>query len=183
RGKGRWLHNLDGKAFDENPRYQKIHAGFIMLGRNEFKNIPYRRDAFQRDFNALSTRAFGTLETGIPGVYMASWPHARNIPNQDLGKSAAGEVLESAFGRAETFEYHVVHVDSEFCRGCGRCADICPEGAAHLEETTRGVAYSCIEPRLCTGCGSCIAECPTGAISIPESEQGYFEKVMNEFSG
>jgi NADPH-dependent glutamate synthase beta subunit-like oxidoreductase/NAD-dependent dihydropyrimidine dehydrogenase PreA subunit len=183
RGKGRWLHNLDGKAFDENPRYQKIHAGFIMLGRNEFKNIPYRRDAFQRDFNALSTRAFGTLETGIPGVYMASWPHARNIPNQDLGKSAAGEVLESAFGRAETFEYHVVHVDSEFCRGCGRCADICPEGAAHLEETTRGVAYSWIEPRLCTGCGSCIAECPTGAISIPESEQGYFEKVMNEFSG
>jgi ferredoxin len=114
---------------------------------------------------------------------MASWPQARNIPDKDLGKSAAGEALEGAFGRAEPSGYLVAHVDSEFCRGCGRCADICPEGAARLEETTRGVASCWIEPGLCTGCGSCIAECPTGAISIPEYEQGYFEKVINAFLG
>ena len=183
REKGKRLRDLDSDIFDKNPGYQKIQAGIIMLGRNEFKNIPYRRDAFERDLHARSGRAFGTLETGTPGVYMASWPQARNIPDKDLGKSAAGEALEGAFGRAEPSGYLVAHVDSEFCRGCGRCADICPEGAARLEETTRGVASCWIEPGLCTGCGSCIAECPTGAISIPEYEQGYFEKVINAFLG
>jgi heterodisulfide reductase subunit A-like polyferredoxin len=183
REKGKRLRNLDSHISDKNPGYQKIQAAIIMLGRNEFKNIPYRRDAFEKDLHARSSRAFGSLETGIPGVYMASWPQARHIPNKDQGKSAASEALEDTFGRTEPSGYLVAHVDSEFCRGCGRCADICPEGAARLEETTRGVASCWIEPSLCTGCGSCIVECPTGAISIPEYEQGYFEKVINALLG
>ena len=180
---GKRLRDLDSRFFDKNPGYQKIQADLIMLGRNEFKNIPYRRDAFEREYHARIRKAFGTLETGIPGVYMASWPQVRHIPNRDLGNAAASEALEGAFGRVEPSGYFVAHVDAEFCRGCGRCADICPEGAARLEETTRGVASCWIEPGLCTGCGSCIAECPTGAISIPDYDQTYFEKVINAFLG
>ena len=183
RGKGKRLRNVDSKVFDENPRYQKIQAGIIILGHNEFKNIPYRRDDFEMDFHACSNKAFGALETGIPGVYMASWSQAKKIPNQALGSFVASEALKGSIGRTDLYESLSAHVDPELCRGCGRCADICPEGAARLEETARGVASSWIESRLCTGCGSCIAECPTGAISIDESEQGYFEKVMNEFLG
>jgi NADPH-dependent glutamate synthase beta subunit-like oxidoreductase/NAD-dependent dihydropyrimidine dehydrogenase PreA subunit len=181
--KGKRLRDLDSKIFKGNPRYQTIQADMIMLGRSEFKHIPHRRDDFERDAHACSRKAFGTLETAIPGVYMASWPQARSIPSQDLGKSAASEALERTFGKTEPCGYLVAYVDAEFCRGCGRCADICPEGAARLEETTRGVASSRVEPGLCTGCGSCIAECPTGAIRIPEYGQEYFEKVMNAFLG
>ncbi|MDX2439509.1 MAG: 4Fe-4S dicluster domain-containing protein, partial [Desulfobacterales bacterium] len=65
--------------------------------------------------------------------------------------------------------------------GCGKCADICPEGAVVLEEITRGAGLSWIEPGLCTGCGNCISDCPTGAISLPEAGQKYFEKVINAF--
>ena len=78
---------------------------------------------------------------------------------------------------------HVAHIDHYLCRGCGRCADICPEGAAHLKEITRGTAASWIDPKLCTGCGNCMAECPTGAITMPGADQEYFEGVIDAFLG
>ncbi|MBW2144976.1 MAG: FAD-dependent oxidoreductase, partial [Deltaproteobacteria bacterium] len=178
--KGKRLQNLDFKTFDESPRYKKIQAGIIILGRNEFKNIPYKRDSFATDLHAGVNRAFGSLETGIPGVYMASWSQVKKLSGQTLGMSAAGEALENVFDQTDSFDSFVdsfvAYSDPELCRGCGKCADICPEGAASLEEITRGAGLSLIEPRLCTGCGNCISECPTGAISLPESEQGYFEK-------
>ena len=100
-----------------------------------------------------------------------------------MGKAAAIEALQGVYGRTDAYGIPVAQVDPEFCRGCGRCADICPEGAACLEEITRGVATASIEPQLCNGCGNCVAECPTGAIQLPESQQDYFEKVMNVFLG
>jgi len=185
RKKGRQLLDLDSSAFDENTRYRKIQAGIIIIGRNEFNKLPYKRDAFAADFHTGSTRAFGSLETGIPGVYMASWSQVKKISGQTLGMSAAGEALESVSDQTDPFysfvDSFVAYADPELCRGCGKCADICPEGAASLEEIPRGAGSSRIEPGLCTGCGNCILKCPTGAISLPESEQGYFEKVINAF--
>jgi heterodisulfide reductase subunit A-like polyferredoxin len=177
------LRELSRKTFDEGPRYQKIQGGIVILGRREFKNIRYKRDAFAKAFQGVSSKAFGTLETGIPGVYLASWSQALKISDKALGASVAGKALEEIVGKTEPGDYLVAHVDPEFCRGCGSCADICPEGAAHLEEIARGVASSWIDPRLCTGCGNCISECPTGAIRMAESEQQYFEKVMNAILG
>ena len=183
--KGKQLQNLDIKTFDESPRYKKIEAGIIILGRNEFKNIPYKRDSFATGLHPVGNRAFGSLETGIPGVYMASWSQVKKLSGQTSGMSAAGEALENVSGQTGSFDSFVnnfvAYADPELCRGCGKCADICPEGAATLEEITRGAGLSWIEPGLCTGCGNCILECPTGAISLPESEQGYFEKVINAF--
>jgi heterodisulfide reductase subunit A-like polyferredoxin len=174
---------LSGKAFEEDTRYQKIRGGVVILGRKEFKNIRYKRDAFAKAIHPASSKAFGTLETGIPGVYLASWSKALKIPDKTLGASLAGKALEDTPSETESADYLTAHVYPEFCRGCGRCADICPEGAAHLEEIARGVAASWIEPRLCTGCGNCISECPTGAIRMAASEQHYFEKVMNAILG
>lgn len=183
--KGRQLLDLDSSAFDENTRYRKIQAGIIIIGRNEFNKLPYKRDAFAADFHTGSTRAFGSLETGIPGVYMASWSQVKKLSGQTLGMSAAGEALENVSGQTGPFDSFVdnfvAYADPELCRGCGKCADICPKGAATLEEITRGAGLSWIEPGLCTGCGNCISDCPTGAISLPESGQGYFEKVINAF--
>jgi ferredoxin len=173
----------DRRTRDKDPCYQKISAGLVILGRDEFNNIPYQRDPFAREFHIGKKKAFGTLETGIPGVYMASWSQARKIPRETSGKAAAGKALEGIFQRADRPDYLVAHVDRELCRGCGRCADICPEGAAWLKEAARGAASSWIEPGLCGGCGNCMAECPTGAITMPESEQGYFEKVIDVFLG
>jgi heterodisulfide reductase subunit A-like polyferredoxin len=173
--------NMDIKNFDENPMYMKIKADIIILGRNEFINIPYKRDSFATGLHATGERAFGNLETGIPGVYMASWSQVKKISGQTLGMSAAGEALENFSHYTGSFDSFVAYTDTELCRGCGKCADICPEGAASIEEIARGTGISCIEPGLCSGCGNCIAKCPTGAIRLPESDQGYFEKVINAF--
>jgi len=183
RKKGKQLRDLDSSAFDDNPRYKKIQAGIILIGRNEFRKLPYKRDSFARDIHTGSIAAFGSLETDIPGVFMASWSQVPRISGETLGRAAAVEALESVCVRTDPFEPVVASVDPELCRGCGKCADICPEGAACLEEITRGVASSWIEHGLCAGCGNCIAECPTGAITIPGFEQAYFEKVINEFLG
>jgi heterodisulfide reductase subunit A-like polyferredoxin len=171
---------LEKKASENKPSYQKMWAGIIILGRNEFKRIPYQRDPFVRNLhNKGILKAFGSLETSIPGVYMASWSQVRKVPEDILGKAAASEVLEAILRQEESFDDLVAYVDSELCRGCSRCADICPEGAAHLEEISRGVAASWINPQVCTRCGNCMAECPTGAIFMPESDQEYFEKVID----
>ena len=174
---------LEEKVSDPNPHYRKIHAGMIVLGRGQFRNIPYQRDPFVRDSHKGISRAFGALETSVPGVYMASWSQARKVPEEAFGKAAASEVLEGSFWKGDSFEDLVAHVDPELCRGCSRCADICPEGAAHLEEISRGVAASRINPVVCTRCGHCLAECPTGAIHMPESDQHFFEKVIDVILG
>ncbi|MCP4369282.1 MAG: FAD-dependent oxidoreductase [Deltaproteobacteria bacterium] len=183
--KGKQLLNLDIKNFDESPRYQKVQAGIIIVGRNGYKNIPYKRDPFAAGPHAGGNRAFGSLETDIPGVYMASWSQVKKISGQTSGLSAAGEAFESGFDETGSFYSFVdsfaAYADRQLCRGCGKCADICPEGAVSIEEITRGTGLSSIEPKFCTGCGNCISECPTGAISLSESEQGYFEKVINAF--
>ena len=172
-----------GEVSGEGARVDKISAGLIILGRNEYRKIPYRRDAFARAFRARPARAFGTLETGIAGVYLASWPQARTLSHESVGLCASSEALEGALGQMDPKGYLVAQVDPEVCRGCGRCADICPEGAVYLEETTRGVACSVIDSRFCTGCGNCLAECPTGAIHMPESEQEDYEKVIHALLG
>ncbi len=174
---------LEDKVSDANPHYRKIPAGIIVLGRGQFRNIPYQRDPFVRDSHRGIPRAFGTLETSVPGVYMASWSQVRKVPEEAFGKAAASEGLEGSFRKGDSFDDLVAYVDPELCRGCSRCADICPEGAAHLEEISRGVAASWINPVVCTRCGNCLAECPTGAINMPESDQDFFEKVIDVILG
>jgi ferredoxin len=100
-----------------------------------------------------------------------------------LGAAAAVEALEGATAAFTGNGYPAAEVDRELCRGCGGCADVCPEGAARLEESSRGVAAAHIASDLCSGCGNCLAKCPTGAVSLPEAQQGYYEKVMNAFLG
>ena len=116
---------------------------------------------------------------------MASWSQVKTISGRTLGMSAAGEALENGFDQTDPVysftDSFAAYADPELCRGCGKCADICPEGAVSIEEISRGTGLSCIEAEFCTGCGSCVAKCPTGAIRLPESGQGYFEKVINAF--
>ena len=47
------------------------------------------------------------------------------------------------------------------CVGCGACENVCPEGAARLEN---GVGS--IDRSKCTGCGKCAAGCRSGALTV-----------------
>lgn len=62
----------------------------------------------------------------------------------------------------------------ESCVGCGRCAAVCPHGAASIED---GVCR--IDRSKCRGCGECARVCPVQALTL----SGYtitVDEVMTE---
>ena len=51
-------------------------------------------------------------------------------------------------------------VDMEKCIGCGKCVEVCPVEAIHMEDGKAQISDECIE------CGACVVECPSEAISL-----------------
>jgi len=51
-------------------------------------------------------------------------------------------------------------IDAEACKACGKCAAVCPTGAAH---GTPGELYA-IDEDLCVRCGACFMACPFDAV-------------------
>ena len=59
-----------------------------------------------------------------------------------------------------------VHIDSEKCSGCGRCASVCRGGAIAMRA---GKAYVQAK-EFCDGLGNCLPVCPENAISFEVQE-------------
>ncbi len=57
-------------------------------------------------------------------------------------------------------------VNSEMCRGCGDCVEVCLYSAPKLSDQGDGVYISKIDEILCRGCGVCPSVCPSSAIEI-----------------
>lgn len=51
--------------------------------------------------------------------------------------------------------------NSDRCIGCGRCGEVCPEGAVRV-----GPAVHRVDTARCSVCGLCSGECPTGALEV-----------------
>jgi ferredoxin len=49
---------------------------------------------------------------------------------------------------------------SEDCIGCGKCVEVCPVKAIHLDYGSARV------DEQCKGCGRCVEECATGAMTV-----------------
>ena len=60
----------------------------------------------------------------------------------------------------------IAKVDSELCRGCGDCVEVCLYDAPALLNYGNGVYISKIDELLCRGCGVCPSVCPSSAIRI-----------------
>ncbi|WP_028316277.1 DUF362 domain-containing protein [Desulfatibacillum aliphaticivorans] len=69
-------------------------------------------------------------------------------------------------------------VDKDKCTGCGSCEDVCPVGAAKLEDE-----ISIIDAKVCIGCGECMTVCPEKAIN-PDwaTDIGAFMERMTEYA-
>jgi len=57
--------------------------------------------------------------------------------------------------------HQIAYIDYTLCTGCGRCVQVCPQGAVTLVNNTANVNRD-----TCTGCGICVTECPRTAISM-----------------
>jgi heterodisulfide reductase subunit A len=65
-------------------------------------------------------------------------------------------------------------VDEDFCRGCGKCQEVCEYNAINLDRKVLDIEPFILAPMIiakvnevvCKGCGSCACACPTGAITM-----------------
>jgi NADPH-dependent glutamate synthase beta subunit-like oxidoreductase/coenzyme F420-reducing hydrogenase delta subunit/NAD-dependent dihydropyrimidine dehydrogenase PreA subunit len=57
-------------------------------------------------------------------------------------------------------------VNSELCRGCGDCVEVCMYSAPQLKNQGNEVYISEIDETLCLGCGVCLSACISSAIGI-----------------
>jgi len=61
-----------------------------------------------------------------------------------------------------------VQIDTERCKGCSFCINLCPKNSLFLSETLnlKGYFVAAFEGTDCTGCGTCALMCPEVAIEV-----------------
>ncbi|MCL1975177.1 MAG: 4Fe-4S dicluster domain-containing protein [Firmicutes bacterium] len=73
-----------------------------------------------------------------------------------------------------TLEYN-----TERCRSCGRCTEVCPHGVFAIEEKKAIV----IAKDSCMECGACALNCPAGAIEVKAGVGCAYAIILSWFSG
>jgi heterodisulfide reductase subunit A len=82
------------------------------------------------------------------------------------------EILSKEILRVKTV---ISEVDEEKCIGCGACVDLCPYGAARIEEEKAKIIDI-----LCKGCGSCVVGCPVRAINVHHFKDEHYMMQIAE---
>ncbi|HDI01635.1 MAG TPA: CoB--CoM heterodisulfide reductase iron-sulfur subunit A family protein, partial [Candidatus Bathyarchaeota archaeon] len=107
------------------------------------------------------------LDFASDGIFLCGLAHYPKFIDECIAQ-ACGAAARAATLLSKPYlevEAAVASVDTERCRGCGRCEEVCEFGAVSIvEEAGRLVAQ--VNEALCKGCGACSVRCPTGAIRV-----------------
>ena len=69
-----------------------------------------------------------------------------------------------------------VVIDANKCKGCGRCASICPANAILMKYDKNGELYAKIDYTKCIFCNKCFTACPYSVADL-KTPIGY--KLVN----
>ncbi|WP_294956414.1 4Fe-4S binding protein [Sulfurovum sp.] len=75
-----------------------------------------------------------------------------------------------------------VWVNTDRCKACDICVDVCPAGVLSMKQEPRsvlGAMISVIEPGACIGCQECELSCPDFAIYVAERKEFKFAKLTD----
>ncbi len=117
----------------------------------------------------------GAITTLGRGVDKAVAPNPEGIAEDCVGCRACTHVCPTdaipfdqenqaltIWGR--DFEIPVCSVQTDICRGCGVCEEVCPFSIPRVTMQKDELPVAQISQTTCVGCGICAGACPTGAI-------------------
>lgn len=136
------------------------HEGTIDI--SQIMKIPLDSDKFLLERNPK----IYPLDSQRMGIFMCGCCHE---PASIYKCIAQGQGAASRAAIKLGQEYITVHpmasVDTETCRGCGRCVEVCPNDALEMVEDEHG-RHVRVNDILCQGCGTCCATCWTHSIHM-----------------
>ena len=172
----------------EDGNQQIFQAGAVILGEHTCKTIAYMPHPdmppheFLHSMQARGVRGIPFLvpgSTSIPGLILAS-PPGINLSERIKG-TAAAILAASVMPRGpRQNKGYTVSIDTALCRGCGRCASICPYRAISFHRNSLGYGYAVVDEALCKGCGNCISICPSNAADSPFRDRLFLEQIIEE---
>jgi len=149
-------------AIIENPVDLVVLCPPIVTGEEtlrlaEMLKVPVDEDQFVLErhpkLDPVATKRDGVFACG-----MVIGP--KDIQSTTAEAEAAAMKAVNFLSRARRVEPNKAFlIDEDLCDGCGRCVEICPEGAITLEG-----GKAVINEVVCSGCGACIPECPREAL-------------------
>ena len=106
------------------------------------------------------------VETAVEGVLLAGTVQGPKDIVDTVAQASAAAAKAAVFLAHDhvALDPAVATVDTDLCRGCGRCVEICDFQAPSLVEHASGEMLAEINASLCKGCGTCGSWCPSGAI-------------------
>ena len=167
---------------------QVLQVGAVILGEKYRHVIPYiPQKGLPSSIVESSMQKHGIPgipflypgATSIAGLFLASPP---GIGISQRKKGAAAAVLAAAImprGPRQSKGFTVA-VDEDRCRGCGRCAQVCPYQAITFHRNAVGGWYAKVDEAFCKGCGNCISVCPSTAADSPYRDRAYLEQLLEE---
>jgi NADPH-dependent glutamate synthase beta subunit-like oxidoreductase/formate hydrogenlyase subunit 6/NADH:ubiquinone oxidoreductase subunit I len=163
-------------ALEENGHKRLWRADIVCLTDLNMLTLAIPEDMFGlKKFYRYDFAFFHTPQIGIYRVMPRTL--ARVTPFQ-AGSALAAQVATAA---AEAFlKDHELspRVDPRRCRGCGRCADICPFDAVRMVANDRGFYTAEILRHNCVGCGGCVGRCPVTAMDMPYFSNRLLEEIV-----
>jgi uncharacterized protein len=81
-------------------------------------------------------------------------------------KYLSGEDIPEELAHSVTYRDRKLYI-ADWCEGCGRCNEACPQGALFLEENDEdGLLQAKVDPKRCVLCGYCGRACPHFCLKI-----------------
>jgi heterodisulfide reductase subunit A len=125
----------------------------------QFLKVPNGRDGFLMEKHPK----FGPVETNLEGVFICGCAQGpKDIADTIAQSNAVAAKIDALLARSTIWmEPMLSMVNSELCRGCATCVDVCEYGAIQISDN-----HALVNEALCKGCGTCATFCPTDAIDV-----------------
>jgi heterodisulfide reductase subunit A-like polyferredoxin len=154
----------------------------ILFSEVDLETVPLAGNLLRKGFTRRSLpgfHSFSPWSTGIPGIFELMIPGGNGFNKEGLpGAAAAGQVV-SLLRKSEIRTKNIIaQIDSDRCRGCGQCFEICPFAAIKMVEDSLGQTKANIIEMHCQGCGTCVSICPTGAADTTYKSAKQIEEMI-----